>query len=304
MTPSNSSNRSENEQAEAVLSGPEQVADSKEMRKLIGLIERYAVQKHATVAMGIREPDTDTIKCVRRAVENGYADVILVGNVDEITRVSKSVFSEKPLPFQIIDTNEPEEKLVSLLMSGEVDAAIRGTAKAGDSLSRLKNACDIHEIHRIAILLTKQGNPYFFAPVGIDEGMTAEDKVKFICLGTHLLKRLGVSPCVGLISAPTAAGKAESEIILAAMKEKGIHAVDYHMNLEKAFENSNYIIAPNGISGNLIFRALTFLGGGDGLGAPILMDHHVFVDTSRSAGHYTKAIMVASALSKKREHKK
>ncbi|MEZ5333806.1 MAG: hypothetical protein R2741_00460 [Methanolobus sp.] len=39
-----------------------------------------------------------------------------------------------------------------------------------------------------------------------------------------------------------------------------------------------------------------FLGGGDGLGAPILMDDYVFVDTSRVGAHYTKAIMLASAL--------
>ncbi|MDV0446844.1 hypothetical protein MsAg5_07030 [Methanosarcinaceae archaeon Ag5] len=279
-------------------------ADSKEMRKLIGLMEQFAVLKHATVAMGVRQADAETIECARRAVEQGYADVVLVGNRAEIEKASASVLpADAPLPFEIVDTDEPEEEIVSMLMSGKVDAAIRGTAKASDSLSNLKRACDINEIHRIAILLTKQGNPYFFAPVGIDEGTTAEDKVKFICLGTHLLRRVGVMPCVGLITTPDDAGKEEAAIIIREMKKRDITVIDYGLNLEKAFENSNYIIAPNGISGNLIFRALTFLGGGDGLGAPILMDHHVFVDTSRSAGHYTKAIMVASALSKKREYK-
>ena len=38
------------------------------------------------------------------------------------------------------------------------------------------------------------------------------------------------------------------------------------------------------------------VGGGDGIGAPVLMDDHVFIDTSRVGGHYTKAIMLASAL--------
>ncbi|WNY25808.1 methyltransferase [Methanolapillus millepedarum] len=279
-------------------------SESKEMRKLIGLIEQFAVLKHATVAMGVRMADAETIECAKRAVENGYADVILVGNQAEIEKASESVLPKNsPLPFKIVDTDAPEEKIISLLMSGEVDAAIRGTARASDSLSNLKKACDINEIHRIAILLTKKGHPYFFAPVGIDEGTTAEDKVKFICLGTHLLRRVGVLPGVGLITTPDEAGRKEAAIILSEMKKRDIVAMDYGLNLEKAFENSNYIIAPNGISGNLIFRALTFLGGGDGLGAPILMDHHVFVDTSRSAGHYTKAIMVASALSKKRGNK-
>lgn len=280
-----------------------------EMEKLIGLFEKTAVFKHATVAMGIRDPDSETIRCAVEAVEKKYADVILVGNETEIKDAFRRFCGEKEiepsLPFQIIDTEEPENEIISLLVSGEVDAAIRGTAKASDSLSNLKKACNIDKIHRIAILLTKDGNPYFFAPVGIDEGTTTEDKIEFICLGTHLLKRLGVSPHVGLISESNEAGRKEAnEIVRIITEEKRLRIVDYGLDLEEAFENSNYILAPNGITGNLIFRALTFLGGGDGLGAPILMDRHVFVDTSRSAGHYTKAIMVASALSKKKTEEK
>ncbi|MCL2142493.1 MAG: methyltransferase [Methanimicrococcus sp.] len=277
-----------------------------DMDKLIGLIEKTAVSKHATVAMGVRDPDTDTIKCAKSAVEKGYADVILVGSKSDILEAYASLSgcqteNISTLPFEIIDTKNPEDELISLLISGKVDAAIRGTAKASDSLSNLKKACHINKLHRIAILLTQDGSPYFFAPVGIDEGTTTQDKIEFVCLGTHLLKRLGVSPHVGLISSPDEDGQKEAEeIVKIVTEEKKLHIVDYKMDLEEAFEHSNYIIAPNGITGNLIFRALAFLGGGDGLGAPILMDSHVFVDTSRSAGHYTKAIMVASALSKKK----
>ena len=281
----------------------------KQMEKLLGLIEKNAVFKRATVAMGIRDPDPETVQCAVAAVKKEYADVILVGSKSEIEKAARAYYNVKEeeslsLPFQIIDTDTPEDELVSLLISGKVDAAIRGTANASDSLSNLKKACHIDKIHRIAILLTKNGSPFFFAPVGIDEGTTVDDKIEFICLGTHLLKRLGVSAHVGLISTPDETGQKEAaEIIRIVTEEKKLHAVDYKLDLEEAFEHSNYILAPNGITGNLIFRALTFLGGGDGLGAPILMDRHVFVDTSRSAGHYTKAIMVASALSKRKERK-
>ena len=276
--------------------------EKEEMGKLIGLIEKAAVLKHATVAMGVRDPDPETIKRVVKAVERNYADVILVGDKKAIEEAAAGYKNGlNVLPFQIVDTKTPEEELISLLMSGDVDAAIRGTANAFESLSHLKRACHIDKIHRISILLTADGNPYFFAPVGIDEGTTIEDKIEFICLGTHLLKRLGVLPHVGLISTPDEIGQKEAaEIVRIITDEKKLPIVDYGLDLEEAFSHSNYIIAPNGIAGNLIFRALTFLGGGDGLGAPILMDNHIFVDTSRSAGHYTKAIMVASALSKKK----
>ncbi len=57
-------------------------------------------------------------------------------------------------------------------------------------------------------------------------------------------------------------------------------------------------LAPDGVSGNLIFRTLVLVAGGYGYGAAVLMDK-VFVDSSRVGGHYTKAIMIASALAGK-----
>ena len=76
----------------------------------------------------------------------------------------------------------------------------------------------------------------------------------------------------------------------------GVNITNYNILIEDAIKEANFILAPDGISGNLIFRTLVFLGGGDGVGAPVLMDDYVFVDTSRVGGHYTKAIMLASAL--------
>jgi predicted methyltransferase MtxX (methanogen marker protein 4) len=90
---------------------------------------------------------------------------------------------------------------------------------------------------------------------------------------------------------------ADGEFIKGRALELGINTKHYTILIEDAVKESNFIIAPDGISGNLIFRTVAFLGGGDGLGAPVLMDDYVFVDTSRVGGHFTKAIMLASALS-------
>jgi len=56
------------------------------------------------------------------------------------------------------------------------------------------------------------------------------------------------------------------------------------------------IIGPDGISGNLIFRTLHFLGEGRALGAVVLNIDRVFVDTSRAKGSYVDSIALASAL--------
>jgi len=77
--------------------------------------------------------------------------------------------------------------------------------------------------------------------------------------------------------------------------DMGISAKNYSILIEDAIKDANLIIAPDGISGNLIFRTLVFLGGGNGFGAPVLMEK-VFVDTSRVKEDSARAIMLASAL--------
>jgi len=87
----------------------------------------------------------------------------------------------------------------------------------------------------------------------------------------------------------------DAEIVTKKVYALGIEAKNYSILIEDAIKEANFIMAPDGISGNLIFRTLVFLGGGYGHGAPVLMEK-VFVDTSRVGGHYTRAIMLASAL--------
>ena len=52
--------------------------------------------------------------------------------------------------------------------------------------------------------------------------------------------------------------------------------------IEKAIENkSNLILAPNGVSGNLIYRTLVHLGGGKAYGAIYMGIDYNIIDTSR-----------------------
>ncbi|MDD1704009.1 MAG: phosphotransacetylase, partial [Methanoregula sp.] len=66
--------------------------------------------------------------------------------------------------------------------------------------------------------------------------------------------------------------------------------------IEDAIEDCGLIIAPDGISGNLVFRTLAFLGGGISHGAPVVNISKIFVDTSRASPNYTNALWRAAAL--------
>jgi predicted methyltransferase MtxX (methanogen marker protein 4) len=56
------------------------------------------------------------------------------------------------------------------------------------------------------------------------------------------------------------------------------------------------VMAPDGVCGNLIFRTLALLCGARSMGAPVLMDNKVFVDSSRARGNFDGPIMLASAM--------
>ena len=79
--------------------------------------------------------------------------------------------------------------------------------------------------------------------------------------------------------------------------KKGISATHFGILLEDALESSNFVIAPDGITGNMIFRALHFFGGAKAIGAPVVNIDYVFVDTSRAKKDFSDSIALAGALS-------
>ena len=64
-------------------------------------------------------------------------------------------------------------------------------------------------------------------------------------------------------------------------------------------KEADFIIAPDGISGNIIFRALHFIAGAKALGAPVINTDKVFVDTSRAKTDYVDSIALAMKLTEK-----
>lgn len=273
--------------------------ENNNMGALLEAIEMRARVNRARVAMGIRNPNPKLLESAWKAQELGYAQVVLVGIKKEIDEIGTKL--------EVVDTDNPENTLAELMISRKVDAVIRGTAMASGALAHLKKALEKKRICRLALLLTVDGTPFFLAPVGIDEGNTIGDKLRIITLGAEHIRRFGIEPAVGVLSGGRIGdvGRnkrvdrtlADGEFVTRRALELGINAKHHTILIEDAIKESNFIIAPDGISGNLIFRTIAFLGGGDGLGAPVLMDNFVFVDTSRVGGHFTKAIMLASALS-------
>ena len=77
---------------------------------------------------------------------------------------------------------------------------------------------------------------------------------------------------------------------------KNINVIDHGILIENAVKDCNLILMPEGVTGNLVFRTLYFLGGAVAIGAPILILSKIFIDTSRSKKSYVESIAFASAL--------
>lgn len=265
---------------------------------IISSIHKKAVKNHARVALGI---GSVTSKLVHSAVLGSeFADVVLVGDIQKIDQVGTDL--------EVIHSEQPARTLVDLLATGHVDAAVRGTLSATKTLSYLKQVLDIENLYRVALLETPAGIPLFLAPVGIDEGTTREGKLEFIRKGAEHIRRFGVEPRFAVLSGGRFEDRGrdpyvdrtldDAEYVTQKAQEEGYNVRHYGILIEDAVGEANFILAPDGISGNLIFRTLVLVAGGFGYGAPVLMEK-VFVDTSRVGGHYAKAIMMASALVKK-----
>jgi putative methanogen marker protein 4 len=209
----------------------------------------------------------------------------------------------RPSLFSLSESDTPEDRMVRDLMEGRIHAAVRGTLPANDTLKALKCQAGVDHLERAALLETAFGKKFFLAPVGVDEGWTVSDKVGLVAKVREIAVRFGLGDRIGLLSGGRIGDIGRHPVVDKTLADAELvaritGAVHYEICIEDAIGTCGGIIAPEGISGNLIFRTLTFLGSGHGHGAPVLNIDRIFVDTSRASPDYVNALMLAESLLK------
>ncbi len=197
----------------------------------------------------------------------------------------------------------PETSLVEDLFSGKIQAALRGSLPASATLTALKRAAGVDRLERAALLETSSHKLFFLAPVGVDEGWTVQEKVALVEKVRRLAEKFGLSPRVAVLSGGRFGDvgrhpQVDRSLADAELVAKLTGATHYEILIEDAIIDAGVIIAPDGIAGNLIFRTLTFLGSGQGHGAPVVNIDKIFVDTSRASPDYANAIRLAESMLK------
>lgn len=214
---------------------------------------------------------------------------------------------------KFVESQEPENSIFQFLGNKSIQSIIRGSLSSSKFIKNIKIYLKSEEINRLALLETYNGYQFFYGPVGIDECNNLENKIIFLESAIKELDKLDINPKISILSGGRIGDIGrdanidqtiqEAEKIVELVKEKYPNIIISHdeILIEKAIEKkSNLIIAPNGISGNLIYRTLVHLGGGKAYGAIYMGIGSTIIDTSR-VGNYSEfygALILAVALSK------
>ena len=201
--------------------------------------------------------------------------------------------------------NDSHELAISL-RDGEIDAAVRGTLGSSRTLQELKASFGVREIMRTAVLEDVSGKQFLLTPVGIDEGTDRQSRIALALASITYFSSSGWSVKCGVLSkgrtedsgrgSEIRASIEDGDRIVDSLRSKGHIADHYAILIEDAVRNSDMVIAPDGVSGNLIFRTLHFVGGCKAFGAPVVNLSRVFVDTSRSKSDFSDSVLLAAGL--------
>lgn len=285
---------------------------------VMNLLENFMIKakdKSAKIGIGLGNDYKQNLKIIQ-AVKNFNAKrkitVYLFGKKGDISKVLKELnsFKNKIRP---IESRYPEKIILDYLKNNKINAIIRGNLNSSTFLQYLKDILKISKINRLAILETINKYQFFFGPVGIDECNNFQKKIDFINQAITLFEIFNIEPRVSILSGgrlndinrdnyvDQTIDMAQKVVSHFKNKNPKLNIQHHEILIEKGIENnSNLIIAPDGISGNLIYRTLVHLGGGKAYGAIYMGLDYVIIDTSRvgKISEIEGALILALALNK------
>ncbi len=254
--------------------------------------------KITNIGIGLGDSEAHNLKILKATIkllEINKSSVYFFGNKSSINQISKNaLYKKNSKRIVLIDSNEPESEILNYLGKNLISCVIRGSLGSSKFLQSLKTALNITEIARLALLETYKGQQFFFGPVGIDECNNIKNKKIFLEKTIKILEALNLKPKISILSGGRVGdigrnldidktiNEAKELVEYFKLKYPKLEINHTEILIEKAInDKSNLIIAPNGISGNLIYRTLVHLGGGKAYGAIYMDIRHIIIDTSR-----------------------
>jgi len=253
--------------------------------------------KKANIGIGLGEDKAHNLKilsAISDFLKENNAFIRIVGTLSQTHHIlNDPEYKKNDTRISLVESQEPEEEIINSLMEGKIDAIVRGSLSSSKFLKSVKKYLNVNEINRLTLLETHDGYQFFYGPVGIDECNNFEKKISFIKSAVKVLNSLKISPKISILSGGRKSDigrdaqvddtiKVAEEVVRYFQDDKSISISHDEILIESAIEKkSNLIIAPGGISGNLIYRTLVHLGNGKAYGAIYMDINKVIIDTSR-----------------------
>ncbi|NHJ25653.1 MAG: phosphotransacetylase [Candidatus Lokiarchaeota archaeon] len=284
----------------------------------MNILEKFILKgknKKGKIGVGLadsQEQNKKIFSALTRFINESSIDLFLFGKRDSIRQVLNQInYPDYKAHINLITSTNPELEIISYLKFNNIDVAIRGSLDSNLFIKNIKEQLGISSIKRLALLESFKQFQFFFGPVGIDECNTSESKITFIKSALKELDSLKIKPKISILSGGRLSDRGRDSIVDESI-ENALEVVhhfkqkysDITINhdeilIENAINHdSNLIIAPNGISGNLIYRTLVHLGGGKAYGAIYMNKIKNLIDTSRVAdsSEIFGALLLAQAL--------
>ena len=284
---------------------------------IIELFKSKAKIKNSNIGIGLggsEEHNTKILTASLNFLEEYNSTIFIFGNEKAINHIRKSKFYENTNKrIELIKSNEPEKDIFKFLKNNKINVIVRGNLSSSKFLKNMKDILKISDINRLALMETYNGSQFFYGPVGIDECNNIQRKILFVNKAILELENLNIVPKISILSGGRLGDVGRDPIIdktinsatkVVDLLKKDNPDLEINHNeilIENAILNkSNIIIAPDGISGNLIYRTLVHLGGGKAYGAIYMNLEKTIIDTSRvgEISEIQGAFLLALALSK------
>lgn len=203
--------------------------------------------------------------------------------------------------------------LINSVFDENVDGVIRGSLPASNIISQLKNKYPESSINRTTFIETEDDYCFLIAPVGIDEAKNINERLILAKQCIEFFKTLNIKPRIAVLANGRSDDYNRLDIVDKSLndsktlteklqKEYPEHTIkNYHILIEKAIKDKyNILLAPDGITGNIIFRTLVLVDKWPSMGAVTLGIPHIYIDTSRdqSSKVYYRSLKLAYQLSK------
>ena len=273
--------------------------------------------KSAKIGIGLGDHKLHNIKILKASsalLANHDISIYFFGKKESLAQISEDDdYQNKKSNLSLVESEAPENEIIEWLKSGKIDAVIRGSLSSSSFLKASKKMLNIEEITRLTLLETFNGYQFFYGPVGIDECNNFRKKQIFIEKTLQIFNLLDIKPKISVLSGGRKDDLGRDSIVdetintandLVLFFKKKLPDLDMSHDeilIENAIDKkANLIIAPDGISGNLIYRTVVHLGGGKAHGAIYMGLDNIIIDTSRvgKISEIKGAILLALSLIK------